>query len=78
MLDYIARYTHRLALSNDRLLGCDQGQVHYRARDNETGGKRKGNLQADKFILRFLGYLLPTGCKPPIRRSSHAAISATS
>lgn len=78
MLDYIARYTHRLALSNDHLLGCDQGQVHYRARDNETGGKRKGNLQTDESILRFLGHLLPTDCKPPNRGSSHAGISATS
>ena len=63
MLDYLARYTHRVALSNDRLLGCDQGQVRLRARDNETGGKRTVTLPADEFIGRFLGHVLPAAFK---------------
>jgi hypothetical protein len=47
VLDYLARYTHRVALSNDRLLGCDAGEVRLRVRDNETGGKRTVSLPGD-------------------------------
>jgi hypothetical protein len=47
VLDYLARYTHRVALSNDRLLGCEVGQVRLRVRDNETGGKRTVSLPTD-------------------------------
>ena len=63
VLDYLARYTHRVALSNDRLLGCDAGQVRLRVRDNETGGKRTVSLPTDTFIGRFLRHVLPAGFK---------------
>ena len=52
VLDYLAA-THRVALSNDRLLGCDAGQVRLRVRDNGTGGKRTVSLPTDTFIGRF-------------------------
>ena len=63
VLDYLARYTHRVALSNDRLLGCDAGQVRLRVRDNGTGGKRTVSLPTDTFIGRFLDHVLPAGFK---------------
>lgn len=63
VLDYLARYTHSVALSNDRLLGCDAGQVRLRVRDNETGGKRTVSMPTDKFIGRFLRHVLPAGFK---------------
>ena len=63
VLDYLARYTHRVALSNDRLLGCEVGQVRLRARDNATGGKRTVSLPTDTFIGRFLRHVLPAGFK---------------
>lgn len=59
VLDYLARYTHSVALSNDRLLGCDAGQERLRVRDNETGGKRTVSMPTDKFIGRFLRHVLP-------------------
>jgi hypothetical protein len=63
VLDYLARYTHRVALSNDRLLGCEAGQVRLRVRDNETGGKRTVSMPTDEFIGRFLRHVLPAGFK---------------
>lgn len=63
VLDYLARYTHRVALSNDRLLGCNAGQVRLRVRDNETGGKRTVSMPTDEFIGRFLRHVLPAGFK---------------
>ena len=44
VLDYLVRYTHRVAISNERILDCDQEQVRIRARDNRTGGKRTVTL----------------------------------
>ena len=50
-------------ISNDRLLGCDAGQVRLRVRDNGTGGKRTVSLPTDTFIGRFLRHVLPAGFK---------------
>lgn len=63
VLDYLARYTHRVAISNERLLGSDHGQVHLRARGNRNGGKRIVTLPAAEFIDRFLRHVLPPGFK---------------
>ena len=63
VLDYLARYTHRVAISNERLLGCDHEQVRILARDNRTGGKRTVTLPAAEFISRFLRHVLPPGFK---------------
>lgn len=63
VLDYLARYTHRVAISNERLLDCEHGQVRLRARDNCTGGKRTVTLAAEEFIARFLRHVLPAGFK---------------
>jgi hypothetical protein len=62
VLHYLARYTHRVAISNHRLLGMDDGKVIFRWKDYAHGGKqRKMTLAAEEFIRRFLLHVLPKG-----------------
>jgi len=64
VIDYLSRYTHRVAISNERLLSCKDGQVRLRVRDNTTPGKKRvESLAAENFIGRFLQHVLPTGFK---------------
>jgi hypothetical protein len=59
---YISRYTHRVAIANSRLVGCQNGKVTFKARDNENPGKhRMVCLDATEFIRRFLQHVLPRG-----------------
>lgn len=61
VLDYFGRYTHRIALSNDRLLSIDNGQVSFSYRDRRDCNKRKVmTLSAQEFIRRFLLHVLPS------------------
>jgi hypothetical protein len=60
VLHYLARYTHRVAISNHRLLGMENGKVTFRWKDYAHGGKqRKMTLVAEEFIRRFLLHVLP-------------------
>ena len=62
VLDYLGRYTHRVALSNDRILAVDQGQVTLSYRDRKDGDRKKTlTLDAQEFIRRFLLHVLPEG-----------------
>jgi hypothetical protein len=62
LLDYLGRYTHRVAISNHRLLTCDDGQVRFTYRDRSNGDRRKiTSLPAEEFIRRFLQHVLPLG-----------------
>jgi hypothetical protein len=62
VLHYLARYTHRVAISNHRLLGMENGKVSFRWKDYAHGGKqRKMTLAAEEFIRRFLLHVLPKG-----------------
>ena len=62
VLHYLARYTHRVAISNHGLLGMDNGKVTFRWKDYAHGGKqRKMTLAAAEFIRRFLLRVLPNG-----------------
>jgi len=62
VLDYLARYTHRVALTNDRLLGFDQGLVRLRWRDYVHGGKQKVlRLAPLELLRRFILHVLPRG-----------------
>ena len=62
VLHYLARYTHRVAISNHRLLGMDDGKVTFRWKDYAHGAKqRKMTLAAEEFIRRFLLHVLPKG-----------------
>jgi hypothetical protein len=64
VLEYLARYTHRVAISNERLVGLHHGQVTFRVRDNTHAGKKRiERLPAEAFIGRFLLHVLPLGLK---------------
>ena len=59
---YLGRYTHRVAISNRRLLALDEGRVTFRYKDYADGGRGKQmTLDAEGFIRRFLLHVLPKG-----------------
>jgi hypothetical protein len=60
VLQYLARYTHRVALSNHRLRRLDHDQVTFSYKDYTQGGRtREMTLPAEEFIRRFLLHILP-------------------
>ena len=62
VLHYLARYTHRVAISNHRLIQLTDGQVTFRWKDYAHGSKkRKMTITADEFLRRFLLHVLPKG-----------------
>lgn len=62
VLDYVGRYTHRVAMSNNRLLDIDGGQVRFQWKDyRDSGEKKTMTLSAEEFIRRFLLHTLPGG-----------------
>src|SRR5204863_1646332 len=62
VLRYLGRYTHRVAISNHRLISFDDDQVTFRWRDSAHGNKkRKMTVSAEEFIRRFLLHVLPKG-----------------
>ena len=64
VLDYLGRYTHRVAISNERIVGIDGKDVLLRVRaDPASGKKRVIRLPGAEFIDRFLQHVLPAGFK---------------
>lgn len=62
VLDYLGRYTHRVAISNHRLVSVTGTDVRFRYKDYAHGNQRKVmRLQAHEFIRRFLLHVLPSG-----------------
>ena len=62
MLKYLARYTHRVAISNSRLADVSNGEVAFSYKDYAKGNERKEmTLSADEFLRRFLQHVLPKG-----------------
>jgi hypothetical protein len=62
VLKYLARYTHRVAISNQRLVALQDGQVTFRWKDYSHGNQyRTMTLEATEFIRRFLLHVLPSG-----------------
>src|SRR4051794_1532869 len=62
VLQYLGRYTHRVAISNHRLVAFEDGKVTFRWKDYARGNKkRKMMLTADEFLRRFLLHVLPRG-----------------
>jgi Putative transposase/Transposase zinc-binding domain len=62
VLRYLGRYTHRVAISNHRLLAFDGERVTFRWKDYAHGNKqRKMTLAATEFLRRFLQHVLPRG-----------------
>jgi hypothetical protein len=59
---YLARYTHRVAIANSRIVGLDQGRVSFRYKDYADGHQVKTlTLPAVEFLRRFLVHVLPPG-----------------
>jgi len=62
VLDYLGRYTHRVAISNHRIRNVEDGRVTFTYRDRADGDALKQRtLPADEFIERFLLHVLPKG-----------------
>jgi hypothetical protein len=62
VLKYLARYTHRVAISNRRLVALEDGEVKFHWKDYAHGGGQKTmTLKATEFIRRFLLHVLPSG-----------------
>src|SRR5262249_34330538 len=73
VLKYLARYTHRVAISNHRLLKLEDGQVHFQWKDYAHGNTAKiMALEAVEFIRRFLLHVLP----PRLVRIRHYGLLA--
>jgi hypothetical protein len=61
-IDYLGRYTHRVAISNRRLLALEDGEVSFAWKDYRDAGKAKVmTVSAEEFIRRFLQHALPPG-----------------
>jgi hypothetical protein len=59
---YIGRYTHKVAISNNRLISLEDGSVRFKYRDyREMGRWKEAVLSAEEFIRRFLMHVLPEG-----------------
>ena len=64
VLEYLGRYTHRVAISNERIVGIVGDRVAFRVRgDPSCGSKRTICLPGSEFIGRFLQHVLPAGFK---------------
>jgi hypothetical protein len=62
VLDYLGRYTHRVALSNERILSAHNGEVTFSYRDRKDQNQKKTmTLDAHEFIRRFLLHVIPKG-----------------
>jgi len=64
VLEYLGRYTHRVAISNQRLVALEGDQVSFRWKDYRQGGQQKSKtmrLPAEEFLRRFLLHSLPAG-----------------
>jgi hypothetical protein len=62
VLQYLARYTHRVAISNQRLVSFNDGYVSFRWKDYAAGSKQKVmTVAASEFLRRFLIHVLPKG-----------------
>ena len=62
MLQYLGRYTHRVTISNHRLVSFTAGKVTFRWRDSVHNNEQKlMTLSLDEFLRRFLLHLLPKG-----------------
>jgi hypothetical protein len=62
LINYLGNYTHRVAISNQRILEHKDGKVTFHYKDYKTAGLRKKiTLDQDEFIRRFLQHVLPSG-----------------
>ena len=76
VLDYVGRYTHRVAISNNRLVSIDGDKVCFRWKDYRDGSRQKiMSLSGDEFIRRFLIHVLPERLRREMRVAGAACVS---
>jgi hypothetical protein len=63
VLEYLSRYTHRTAISNERIRWTSDSQVAFAVRADDKGGKRVQKLEGQEFVRRFFQHVLPSGVK---------------
>ncbi len=61
VVNYLARYTHRTAISNSRILDQNEDQIRFQYQDYRDQKKKVMILEPDEFIRRFLQHVLPKG-----------------
>src|SRR6185436_12523177 len=62
VLKYLARYTYRVAISNNRLEAVTEEGIQFRYKDYNAGGQwQRMTLSADEFLRRFCQHILPRG-----------------
>ena len=62
VIGYLGRYTHRVAIANERIIAIEEGRVRFRYKDYQEQGKQKVMaLKPEEFIRRFLLHILPKG-----------------
>ena len=62
VLEYVGRYTHRVAIANNRIVDIEDGKVRFRWKDYRDANRQKVmTLDAGEFIRRFLVHVLPEG-----------------
>lgn len=60
VIEYLGRYTHRVAISNERILKIEEGKVTFKWRDYKDGNKMKEmTVSIEEFIRRFMLHILP-------------------
>jgi hypothetical protein len=74
VLEYLSRYTHRTAISNERIRAITDGEVAFTVRANAHGGKRRERLPGLEFVRRFMLHVLPSG----VKRIRHYGVLASS
>jgi hypothetical protein len=60
VLDYLARYIHRVAITNSRIISANNGKVTFRYRHSSTTQTKTMTVSTDEFIRRFLQHVLPS------------------
>jgi hypothetical protein len=73
VLEYLSRYTHRTAISNERIRSVGAAEVAFNVRADDQGGKRLLRLPGTEFVRRFMLHVLPTG----IKRIHHYGVLAS-
>ncbi len=61
VLRYLARYVHRIAITNSRIESMDNGNVTFRYQESATGEMKRMTLSGKEFLRRFLQHILPQG-----------------
>jgi hypothetical protein len=61
VLEYLGRYVHRIAITNNRILADNNGKITFKYQNSGTGEWKKMTLPAHEFMRRFLQHVLPRG-----------------